>query len=96
MESSSPIPGQRLSSFAEEWRKAGADPALVQLVHFGHKIKFEHGTPTLTKPLQEFETKLEEGAMNVVRKEVATLLEKDLFCQERRTSFTWRPRVLND
>ena len=74
---SSPIPGQRLSSFAEEWRKAGADPALVQLVHFGHKIKFEHGTPTLTKPLQEFETKLEEGAMNVVRKEVATLLEKN-------------------
>ena len=77
MACSKPVPGQRLSYFAEKWKQAGADPALVHLVQHGHKIKFEYGTPQLTKPRKEFETKLDEGAMNVVRKEIAILLEKN-------------------
>ena len=77
MACSKPVPGQRLSYFAEKWKQAGADPALVHLVQHGHKIKFEYGTPQLTKPRKEFETKLDEGAMNVVRKEIAVLLEKN-------------------
>ena len=38
-----PIPGQRLSAFAEVWTKAGADPALQKLIKHGHKVQFDEG-----------------------------------------------------
>ena len=76
MACSKPVPGRRLTLFVEQWKKAGADPSLLHLVQYGHKIKFEDGIPALTKPSAEFETKLDSNAMNVVRKEVAALLEK--------------------
>ena len=69
-------PGQRLSFFAEFWEKAGADPALLSLVRDGHKILFEDGPPPCTPPSHEYETKLPEPKMSVVRAEVRTLLDK--------------------
>ena len=70
------IPGQRLSFFANIWQEAGADPALLRLVRDGHKIVFEDGPPPCTLPLPQFETKLPEKKMEVIRKEVITLLAK--------------------
>ena len=70
------IPGQRLSYFAEFWKQAGADPALLSLVKDGHKIKFDDGPPPCTLPLPQYETKLPEPKMAVIRSEIKTLLEK--------------------
>ena len=71
-----PIPGQRLAGFAEVWQKAGADPALLALVRDGHKIVFEDGPPPCTLPSPDFETKLPEVKMSVIRAEISALLEK--------------------
>ena len=70
------IPGQRLSFFAKTWKEAGADPALLSLVRDGHKIIFEDGPPPCTLPLSQYETKLPEPRMSVIRSEIKTLLEK--------------------
>ena len=74
--SAMPVQGQRLAAFAEAWKQAGADPALQSLVKDGHKIIFEDGPPPCTLPSPEFETKLPEEKMNVIRAEIATLIEK--------------------
>ena len=71
-----PIPGQRLASFAEVWQRAGADPALLALVRDGHKIAFEDGPPPCTLPSPDYETKLPDVKMNVIRSEISDLLEK--------------------
>ena len=72
-----PPPGQRLSFFADAWQKAGADPALQSLVREGHKICFgEDGPPPVTLPSLEYETRLSEDKMSVIREEVSTLGEK--------------------
>ena len=71
-----PVPGQRLSFFADAWRKAGADPDLLNLVRDGHKIKFEDGPPPCTLPSDQYETRLPDTKMNVIRAEITSLLEK--------------------
>ena len=71
-----PVPGQRLSLFTQAWKDAGADPALLELVRDGHKIVFEDGTPPCTIPSPEFETKLPEPKMVVIRNEITELLNK--------------------
>ena len=58
------LPGQRLSAFAEVWKKAGADPDLQNLIKHGHKIQFDDGPPPCTLPLSDFETKLPEPKMS--------------------------------
>ena len=62
-----PVTGQRLSSFAEIWKQAGADPALQSLVKDGHKIIFEDDPPPCTVPSDDFETRLPEVKMEVIR-----------------------------
>ena len=71
-----PTPGQRLAGFAKIWKKAGADPDLLALVRDGHKIEFEDGPPPCTLPSNQYETKLPETKMNVIRAEITSLLEK--------------------
>ena len=71
-----PVPGQRLSHFWEAWKKAGADPALLSLVRDGHKIQFDDGPPPCTMPSKDYETRLPEAKMSVIREEVSKLLEK--------------------
>ena len=70
------IPGQRLSFFAQAWKEAGADPALQHLVKEGHKIQFDEGPPVCTLPSPQYETRLPEAKMSVIRSEVGKLLEK--------------------
>ena len=71
-----PQPGQRLSAFAEIWKKSGADPSLLALIRDGHKINFEDAPPPCTLPAQRYETKLANEQMTVIRSEVASLLAK--------------------
>ena len=71
-----PVPGQRLSFFADAWRKAGANPDLLSLVRDGHKIIFDDGPPPCTLPSQEYETRLPEAKMEVIRGEIDNLLRK--------------------
>ena len=71
-----PVPGQRLSFFADAWRKAGADPDLLNLVRDGHRIIFDDGPPPCTLPSQEYETRLPEAKMEVIRGEIDNLLRK--------------------
>ena len=71
-----PQPGQRLSAFAEIWKKSGADPSLLALIRDGHKINFEDAPPPCTLPAQRYETKLATEQMTVIRSEIASLLAK--------------------
>ena len=71
-----PTPGQRLASFANIWKKAGADPDLLALVRDGHRIKFEDGPPPCTLPSAQYETKLPDRKMTIIRAEITSLLEK--------------------
>ena len=68
------IPGQRLSHFAHVWKAAGADPALLSLIKDGHKIEFENGPPVCSLPHKDFETKLSDQRMEVIRGEISNLL----------------------
>ena len=70
------IPGQRLSFFAKAWKEAGADPALQSLIKEGHKIQFDEGPPVCTLPSPQYETRLPEAKMSVIRSEIGKLLEK--------------------
>ena len=71
-----PVPGQRLSLFAEVWKAAGADPVLQSLIRDGHKIIFDEGPPPCTQPDPKYETRLPDSKMSVIRKEISELLHK--------------------
>ena len=64
-----------LSSFAASWEQLKASPEIIKLVKYGHEIKFDT-KPKLTKPLARNATILPPDQMNIIRAEVATLLEK--------------------
>ena len=70
------IPGQRLAGFAEVWQKSGAEPALLSLIRDGHKIVFQDVPPPCTIPSPDFETKLPDVKMNVIRAEIFTPIGK--------------------
>ena len=70
-----PTPGQRLAGFANIWKKAGADPDLLALVRDGHRIKFEDGPLPCTLPNAQYETKLPDTKMNVIRADI--LIDRD-------------------
>ena len=64
-----------LSSFSTAWEALSASPEIVRIVKYGHEVKFDE-KPVLTKPLKKFSTKLPEEQMDVIRKEIQTLMSK--------------------
>ena len=70
------VPGQRLSLFAKVWHEARADPELLNLIRDGHRIIFEDGPPPCSLPSPDFETRLPEHRMSVIREEIGKLLQK--------------------
>lgn len=73
--SSNLLPGQRLKQFVSNWHRLSPSRTVMNLVRKGYKMSFDK-KPKLSKPLPKFETRLPEQQMNIVRKEVATFLEK--------------------
>ena len=69
------VPGQRLQGFASSWAKFRANKFVVDLVRYGHKLKFAIPLK-LSRPRDRFATRLPPEQMKVLREEVSKFITK--------------------